>query len=80
MDELIDGKDDYVFADPGVVYLVFLKSGANTLDLSADKATFKIKWLNPRSGEYEDGGTVKGGGKVKLKPPGDGDWLACLTK
>lgn len=79
-DELIDGDSDYVFCNPGEIYLVYLKHGANTLDLSDDDTTFKLVWLNPCTGETVQGEDVKGGGQVELTPPGEKDWLAYLKK
>jgi hypothetical protein len=77
-DDLIAGETDYVFCDPGRVYLVYLKQGANTLDLSGDEASFNLRWFNPRTGEYKDGLKVKGGSPVQLTPPHNKDWLAYL--
>lgn len=79
-DNLVAGDDDYVFCDPGQIYLVYLKDGANTLDLTKDDTTYTLRWLNPRTGEYASGDQVRGGGKVELTPPGDQDWLAYLAR
>lgn len=77
-DELIAGQADYVFCDPGRIYLVYLKTGANTLDLTGDHSSFNLRWFNPRTGEYQDGPQVDGGGPVQLTPPGTQDWVAYL--
>jgi hypothetical protein len=76
----------YCFAKPGEVYLVYLPDGGSAdLDLaSAEKATFSVRWFNPRSGGQlvtGDVAQVEGGKKVNLgQPPADAneDWLVVI--
>ena len=38
---------------------------------------FAIRWFNPRSGQWTDGGHVSGG-KRRLTSPAEGDWIVLL--
>jgi hypothetical protein len=79
-DELV-GEGAYCFAKPGEVYLVYLLfQGLTELDLSAASGDWTLRWLNPRTGELTDAGTVTGGASVQLEAPGEGDFAALLTK
>jgi hypothetical protein len=79
-DKLV-GEGAYCFAKPGEVYLVYLLfQGLTELDLSAASGDWTLRWLNPRTGELTDAGTVTGGASVQLEAPGEGDFAALLTK
>jgi hypothetical protein len=82
-DQLASGES-YVFAKPGEVYLVDLKHGGHTtLNLENDRASFVLRWFDPRTGELIGGrAVVEGGAGIELLPPGDGtdDWLAYLRR
>lgn len=84
MDHLVEKRDkaiaDYVFAAPGELYLVYLKTGPNTLDLSDDNAAYTGRWFNPRAGDYAEGPKIQGGKKVKLVPPSEKDWILILNR
>lgn len=76
----------YCFAKPNEVYLVYLPDGGSAdLDLSAaEKATFSVRWFNPRTGGElvsSDVGQVDGGKRINLgQPPADvnEDWLVVV--
>jgi len=84
-DELTTAKDDYCFARPGEIYAVYLPNGGTTeLNLGDSKATFTVRWFNPRKGgELLEGSVtqIKGPGKVSLgNPPADTgkDWVSLV--
>jgi hypothetical protein len=67
---------DYTLASPGWAYAMYNEQGGPvTLDLNGHGGkTFRVAWFNPRSGKWDDGGTVDGGSSVALgDPPFDED-------
>ncbi|HYO80348.1 MAG TPA: DUF5060 domain-containing protein [Bryobacteraceae bacterium] len=82
-DEL-SGSDAWCFAKPGSHYVVYFPNGsATTLDLTAASGRFRSRWLNPRTGEWTDGGHIEGGSKVKVGPPsgaGTDDWALLVQR
>lgn len=49
--DLTRSEKDFVFADPGEVYVIYLPDGgAATLDLENYSGTFSVEWFNPREG------------------------------
>ncbi len=79
---LASTDDAYVFSEEGEAYVVYLKHGDSaTLNLENDRATFDLRWFNPRTGEFVgDRSHVAGGASLRLLPPtrtGD-DWIASL--
>ncbi len=55
-------------------YVVYLPDGGKTcVSLTDSRNMLNSKWLNPRSGEYQDGPTIKGGTKAVFTAPFDGD-------
>ncbi len=87
-DELISTSGDYVLADEGEVYVVFLKHGGDSvLNLENVNGTFTVHWYNPRIGGKLQTGKVKtivGGEKQSLGMPPvkrerNLDWV-CLVK
>ncbi|WKN32772.1 DUF5060 domain-containing protein [Porifericola rhodea] len=84
-DELLDSDRAYCFAEPGVIYAVYLPKGEKTqLDLGKTEKNYTIKWYNPKSGgELQEGSKteVSGPGKVTLgTPPAaeNEDWVALV--
>ncbi len=56
------------------------KPGPLTVDLSQLKSPrLAVKWFNPRTGEYTDGGTVSNQGVKKLYSPLQEDWVLLLS-
>jgi len=84
---LSTADDDYCFAKPGAVYVVYLKHGGTTaLDLSGAGGTFAVGWYDPRHGGDLEAGSVRavaGGGTRDLgRPPADPrqDWVVLIRR
>ncbi len=81
---LTDNEGDYVLADHGKAYVVYLPEVKDTkINLLNTDAKFSVKWYNPRKGgELQKGSvsTIKGGGMRSLgNPPNNSkDWVALL--
>ncbi|MEM9056068.1 MAG: DUF5060 domain-containing protein [Pseudomonadota bacterium] len=89
-DGLVDGEDsDFggaeVFAEPGVIYAVYLPnaSGNPTIDLSAVAGRVTRRWYNPENGQYEGAvDALDAGGDVAFgAPPSrtDEDWVVLFA-
>ncbi len=76
---------DFVFAENGNIYAIYLPEVKETLlDLTGAKTRFTVKWYNPRTGGNLQSGTVKsvkGGGLVNIgyPPHREKDWVALLS-
>ncbi len=88
-DSLISSEGDYVLANPGESYVVFLKNGGDsTLDLGNSAGEYKVSWYNSRKGgEFQKGKikTLSGSGKQSLglppvKKEREMDWVVWVTK
>ncbi|GGZ77591.1 DUF5060 domain-containing protein [Algibacter mikhailovii] len=88
-DTLISSDGDFVLADAGKSYVVFLKNGGeSTLDLGSNKGTYDVLWYNPRTGGKLQHGSIKtishnGNGKPSLgEAPSQKnmDWVVYLNK
>lgn len=84
-DSLTRGTEDYVLADPGTMYVVYLPSGGSArLDLGAQDQTYTVRWYDPRKGgSLQTGSTerVRGPGLESLgKPPASpaADWAVLV--
>lgn len=83
-DGLTSNTQDYVLANEGQVYAIYLPKVEKTiLDLTAYNYSFSIKWYNPKLGGILQNGSVKnlkGGKKISIgKPPSNtGDWVALI--
>lgn len=82
---LTDNPDDYVFANHGSTYVVYLPEVKEThLNLVNTDSKFTIKWYNPRTGgKLQKGsvGSIKGGGmrSIGLPPDNSKDWVALIV-
>ena len=80
---LVAGVTSYCLAQPGEVYAVYLLNGGDaTLDVSGYNKNFRVRWYNPRTGEFAaDTYAIAGGAKTSLGlPPSETsqDWLALV--
>lgn len=70
-------------ANPGVEYVVYAqKSKANfTVDLSPTRGKpLRMRWYNPRTGEWKAAADSSGNGEVSFTPPFDGDAVLHLKR
>ena len=70
----------YVLSKKGTGYIVFAVSGEAEVDLSDDRKNYRLKWIDPSSGEIISTKTrVRGGTKTLLRAPFEGASVAWLT-
>ncbi len=75
-----------VFVKPGEVYAVYLPAAqpSGRVNLSDAEGTFRMRWYNPRTGEYQGPETTVDGGAARPlgKPPAEPaeDWAVVLTR
>ena len=86
-DNLISNKNDYCLANPGEIYMLYLKNGGTVeLDLKNNDNKYEIMWFNPRKGGktlLSEKKVIEGGGKQNIgKPPYDDqfDWVVIVKK
>ncbi|GAB5471984.1 MAG: hypothetical protein Mars2KO_00830 [Maribacter sp.] len=86
-DSLVSSDGDYVLAEEGQTYVVYLKNGGeSTLDFGSSDGTYEVSWYNPRAGGALQKGKVKsisGSGKQSLGlPPSKkdrtSDWVVLV--
>jgi len=74
-------NEAYLTAKPGEVYVVFFPDeGEVDVDLSEIDSGFSLKWMEVRKGEWAAEEAISGGDWVKLKTPGEQEWVAVLEK
>ncbi|NTV47028.1 MAG: DUF4038 domain-containing protein, partial [Chlorobiales bacterium] len=75
--ELISGNGDaYCAADPGLEYVVYLKSGGTvTVNLSATGSSLPVEWFNSRTGTYTSATAVTCGSSKVFTAPDNNDWV-----
>lgn len=75
---------DYCLEIPGKMYIVFLRGGEGTIDLSNSENSFSVNWFDPRNGGILQSGSIKKimGGKIQeiSGPPSkpEKDWVVLL--
>ena len=70
----------YLMASPGIQYAIgFDGAGSVVLDASALKVNGELKWMNLNEGNWSDGVQIEPG-KIILNTPGEGYWLAMISK
>ncbi len=84
-DSLTNNPEDYVFAEHGKKYAIYLPQVKETkIDLHDVKGRLYVKWYNPRTGGKLEKGSIKrikGGKKVSIgfPPSKEKDWVALIT-
>lgn len=82
--ELLQSREEneaYVASSEGAAYVVFFTDGGHVeLDLTGQRQDFTLEWLDIGKGELNGAKEITGGGKATLQPPGDGLWLAVMTR
>lgn len=90
-DDLLSGENTSygggeVFALPGEVYAIYLPSGSpsGTLNMGGAFGTYRKRWFNPRSGNFEGGQQTFGGNTQHAlgTPPNSAtqDWVVLIEK
>ena len=66
---------------PETGYIVFSKSSEISLDLSRDKGSYTVRWINPETGvQTGKAQKVVAGGIVTLHTPSAGDYVVWLSR
>jgi hypothetical protein len=79
MNGLVLSGTAYALAEPGKAYVFFQPvNGTITVDLSAASGTLIVEWFDPRTGAWQTGPPVAGGGPVTLRSPASGDWAVFV--
>lgn len=79
MNELTSSEDDYVFAKPGEVYLIFMK-GSGKVEATLPDVGYNALWLNPVTGEKTTLKDRTHNERLKLESPYEKDALLYLHK
>ncbi len=76
------GGKTFVLARPGDSYALYHADGGSlSLDLGGDTGTFAIRWFDPETGIWSDGGSVSAGGVRSIgAAPFPGDAAVLLTR
>lgn len=80
--DLVTGGLAFCLAKPGQVYAIYLPAGERVIITLPNNEEFILEWWNPangKNGRFQNVTQVKGG-KVRLDPPGKGDWAARIGK
>ncbi|MEM9657047.1 MAG: hypothetical protein AAF961_01680 [Planctomycetota bacterium] len=73
---------DWVLADAGNVYVIFLREGGGTDVNLPNAAAYDVRWYNPRSGQQQSGATLMGPGVQFIgTPPLEAaqDWAVVVS-
>jgi len=54
--------------------------GEVSLDLSAAKSSFSLRWFDIRNGKMVSESKIDGGKIINLKSPGELEWVAVVKK
>jgi hypothetical protein len=73
-------KDQWALCNAAKGYIVYSNTNNIHLDLAAN-ASYKAKWINPKTGEIlPDEQQVKGGSNTEIKNPGTGEAILWLIR
>ena len=80
---LTSSSTDWVLADPGQAYVIYLREGGSTNLTLTGSGTYKVKWFNPRTGQITSRPDVSAGGTRNLgAPPSETtqDWAVVVHR
>jgi hypothetical protein len=77
-DELVN-NGAYCLAQTGRVYVAYLPHGGDTV-VKLEPGRYRVKWFNPRDGEYSTAGTADGLTWTSSESPDNEDWVLLLTR
>jgi hypothetical protein len=73
-------NEAYCFAQPGQQYAVYFPDGGQvTLDVSGDKGTLQVRWLDISRSAWQEPRIADGGGTLGLRAPGQGYWAVLVV-
>ncbi|MCS7186979.1 MAG: DUF5060 domain-containing protein [Armatimonadota bacterium] len=68
-------------AEVGRTYAVYApKGGTIQLDLTKIDGEFKVRWFNPRAGNWVDGGSISAGSVREFAAPDNNDWVLVVQR
>lgn len=74
-------NEAYLAAKPGQRYaLYFTRGGSVGLDLANTTGPFAVQWLDIATGEWAKSETLEGGTIAGITAPGEGHWVAAISK
>jgi chitodextrinase len=74
------GSTNFVLADEGSEYIVYMEEGGTTdVDLTDASGSLMVEWLNPRTGEYMSDNPIPGGSVQPFTAPGSYDWVLHIS-
>lgn len=78
-EEIVVTGNMILSAVPGIEYVGYLVNGGSvTISLSETTASFDARWYNPRTGVFQNFGSVIGGGDTNFDAPSTEDWVLHL--
>lgn len=74
----VPGK--YILGKKGSGYIIFTESGSARINLTDDNKSYRLKWINPSTGEiFTTKSLIRGGSVTQYEAPFDGASVAWLT-
>ena len=74
-------NEAYCLAEPGRQYAVYFPNGGEvTLNLKEAPSELTLRWYDIDNLRWSAPRAVRGGGTLKLKTPGSGQWAAVITR
>lgn len=80
---LSSNGSDWVLADEGRAYIIFLRKGGSTSLTLPGNGSYSVQWFNPRSGKLFNRASVSGSGSKSLGGPPEQtgqDWVILVSK